>query len=211
MKAKVFTKPRYNGIEFDSNEEVEFYQWLEEAKEAKLISDFKFHPKTFTLAPAAVFHVRQQLPTKTKIVSRHLLQDCCYTPDFMFTATPDLQRVDHRLFSPDNTEYWIDVKGKFSIHNDEAKFSVIKKWMYQRYEIFINKVIPVEFFEKTFVPRQATRTKQTGKLRSCYVHCRKVYEVPRERRFMNLDIVPAPDVSPVIEQDLFQSKPSFNF
>jgi len=199
-------KHHYNGMEFDSYEEIEFFQWLEEAKSHGLISTFQFHPQPFELAPAAAVYVRKPLATKTKVVKRHLLQDCCYTADFMFEATPDLQRINHQLFSPDHREYWIDVKGVFSMYNDSAKFSLIQKWMWSTHGVFINKVVPVKFFENTFVPRHAVRTK-TGKLRACYVHCRKIHEVPAERNFPNLEIVPRP----AVPADLFQPKEGWNF
>jgi hypothetical protein len=209
-KTKEKKKLRYAGIEFDSPEEIEFYQWLEEAKDAGMIVNFRTHPEEFELIPPASFYIREQLPTKTKIIKRHLMQDCCYTPDFSFIATPDLQRIDHRLFSPDNREYWIDVKGKYSIYNDEAKFSIIQKLTWEKHGIFCNKVIPEKFFERTFVPRLATRTPVKKDLKSCYVHCRKIYEVPAERRFINPDIVPAPAVS-AVEQDLFQPSTGWKF
>jgi hypothetical protein len=208
---KVKIKPKYNGLEFDSPEEIEFYQWLEEAKEEGMIVNFRPHPENFELIPPASFYERVQLSTKTKIIKRSLMQDCCYVPDFVFTATPELQRVNHRLFSPNNLEYWIDVKGKHSIYNDEEKFSIIQKLLWLRHGIYSNKVVPVKFFERTFVPRRAALTPVKKDLKSCYVHCRKIYNVPRELRFVNPDIVPAPDISPAVEQDLFQPKPGWSF
>ena len=38
-------KIQHNSIIFDSQEEIDFYEWLLEAKELNILIDFEYHPK----------------------------------------------------------------------------------------------------------------------------------------------------------------------
>jgi hypothetical protein len=202
---KVTQKKQYkaDGILFDSYEEIHFYHWLQEARSAGMISAYSYHPRSFELAPPASVYVKKQLATKNKIVQKTLLQKVSYTPDFLLVATPMLQRVDHQLFSH-NQSYWIDVKGTFGPYNDDAKFSVIRKWVWDKYGIFINKVVPLKFFEKTWVPRRAARTK-TGKQSARYIHCKKIWDIPEAPQYPVPEVVPPPETK---QDDLFQPESS---
>ena len=64
--------------------------------------------------------------------------------------------------------YYIDVKGVYSQNADANRFSLVRKWIYQRHSIFINKVIPVNLFISTFCPEKVRYTK-LGKVRKPYL------------------------------------------
>ncbi len=164
------------GIPVDSYEEVQFFHWILEAKMIGLVECFKYHPRPFVLADPVT--VPEQIRLKTKIVDRrrHLLNDCCYTADFVFRATRLMNEIDHGLFAANGSDFWVDVKGTFGPHNDAAKFSVIRKWVYAKHGIFINKIVPVDFFEKTFAPYRL-RYKKNGEVRAAFLNCRTSNEL----------------------------------
>ena len=80
----------YDGINFDSNEELEFYHWCIESKKHDIISYFKYNEDTFLLSPKQTIIEKKILKTKTKLVDKHLFHEHVYSPDFILLA---LKRV----------------------------------------------------------------------------------------------------------------------
>ena len=131
----------------DSDEERQFYAWLLEADKVGLVTDIEYHPKTFELIPRATRKKIVQLKTKTKIVDQFLFHPHVYTPDFLFSwcgkGCP---------FIKANGLVWVDVKGGGSRFHDGKQFSINQKLTFEKYGIYINKVIPENLFKKTWVP-----------------------------------------------------------
>ena len=75
--AKSFKKPVYDGIQFDSNPEVDFYKLLNIAKEDGRIKDFVTHPEAFTLLDDYVDFRGKKIKGMT------------YSPDFSITLDND--------------------------------------------------------------------------------------------------------------------------
>ena len=195
-------KPQRDGKTFDSYEELEFWLWCKEAFNAGFISGVTFHPKTFTLAGPATVFVKKQLKTKTKIEEKTLLQAVTYTADFLINITPQMCKFDHRLFSTDRKTIWIDIKPTYSKFNDLAKFSIIRKWVWEAHGVFVNKVHVETFFEKTWVP-MAAANKRNGGRRAKYLHCRNVLQARQLTSYYPMpEMVPAPGKT----QDLFESQ-----
>lgn len=169
-KEKIRPVYEADGYHFDSREEMDFYFWLAECRSAGLVGAWSYHPRTFELSPKVTYTTTVTLKTKTVQKENHLLHPCVYTPDFSFmlTAPRSWLLTPHFHGQP---LAWVDVKGAFSIHNDDVKFSVVQKWLYQRYKVYINKIVPQKLFEVTFVPRRAAYTTR-GALRTCYTSCR---------------------------------------
>ena len=116
------------------------------------------------------------MKTKVKTVERHLLNDCRYTPDFLLLPGERWHLVGKALYGTGGG-FWIDVKGTFAgQYNDGVKFSLLQKWTYDKWRVYINKVIPVHFFEATFVPHRAL-TGRSGRPRVCYLSCRTLPEL----------------------------------
>ena len=159
-----------DGRNFDSREEIDFYYWLLEARSAGLIRAWSYQPHTFELAPKVTVKREIILKTKTKIEESHLLHPCVYTPDFALIPGDRFHLISP-YFHRNRESAWIDVKGTYSLHNDAVKFSLLQKWMFQKFGVYVNKIIPVTLFEKTFVPRRSAYNKN-GTLRSCYTNCR---------------------------------------
>ncbi len=197
-------KHPYDGKIFDSEEEKFFWIWCKEAYNHGFISGVTFHPETFILAEAAKVYVRKQLKTKAKIEEKSLLQEVTYTTDFLINITPKMCKFDHRLFTFDQSTVWIDIKPEYSVYNDEAKFSVIRKWMLAKHGIYINKILVNSFFEKTWVPLQVAR-KKNGGIRNAFLHCRNVFQTKQlPENYPLPEIVPAPEEAP----DLFDQTQS---
>ena len=144
-------KPEYNGITFDSPDEVELYHWAEEALDCKLITNFDYQRPTWQLSDPVIevipqFGKRGQ-PIKDK--TRTVLQGSTYTADFHFHGIVDFLPISE----------FLDVKPKFSVRNDTARlFSLHRKWLYQRYNVLVHSVVPFELFQKTWAPELARLT-----------------------------------------------------
>lgn len=48
------------------------------------------------------------------------------------------------------------------------------QWMYEKYKIFVNKVVPEKFFKRTWVPAAATVSPKKKTLRKKYAGFRRV-------------------------------------
>ena len=158
-----------DGIEFKSEEELEFYHWLVEAKEYGFIKSFAYEPKSYDLSSKECILVQKKLKTKTKLVEKHLFHPHEYTPDFIFEIGDRwklLEGKDKLINSPDGMV--IDVKGTFQKHDGSRSFSINQKWVYSRHRVYVNKLIPKKFFGLTWVPETCRFTKKTNKLRSAY-------------------------------------------
>lgn len=155
----------------DSDEERHFYAWLIEAERSGLVSNIEYHSGSFVLADRATIPVEKQLKTKTKIVEKFLLHPHRYTPDFVF--------VWHGLFNPFTTfqnTTWVDVKGTGSKYHDQKSFSINRKWVYEKFGIYINQVVPEKLFKKTFLPESCRLTKKTRKPVKKFIGCKTIYE-----------------------------------
>jgi hypothetical protein len=164
------SKPECDGIEFDSEEELEFYYWVKEALEFGFISKFDYNCVSYDLAPKQTYTVEKQLKTKVKIVEKHLFHNHIYTPDFIIY--PDkrwgLLGDTHKLLELNGHPIVIDVKGAFQNFDGNRSFSINQKWMYDKHGIYVNKVIPSKFFETTWLPKECRLTKKTKQVRKKY-------------------------------------------
>jgi len=139
----------------DSDEEREFYAWLLEAEYAGLITDIEYQPGSLSLSSRASIQIEKKLKTKTKMVEKFLLHRHEYTPDFVFEWTGPGQG---NPFVSGPIKTWVDVKGGFNAHGDPKQFSINQKWVYQKFGIFVNKVVPEKLFCKTWVPEDCRWT-----------------------------------------------------
>ncbi len=138
-----------------------------------LVSDIVYQPSSFMLSPRQSTKVIKQLKTKTKEIDRFLLHPHVYTADFKFVGSPDFDKIDHEMLSYDGY-YYVDVKGSFAggFRNSSAiTFPINRKWVYEKYGIFVNKVIPEKLFKKTFIPRDLAYGKM-GNLLKKWANCK---------------------------------------
>ena len=180
----------HNGLKMDSQEEIDFQNWIEEALQAGYLSNVAYHPVPFLITPKQTFTEEKQLKTKTKIVERTLLQPHTYQPDFIIDVTQKFLQAfpnhglkqkaltyvtaEKQVINITNLSYFIDVKGTFNQNDALRRFSIDQKLVYHLHGIFVNKVIPADFFRLTWVPvscafmsnrRELTRRKPFAKCR----------------------------------------------
>lgn len=171
-------KPAYAGIEFDSAEEIEFFQWLEEAREYGLVKEWVYHPEPILLSPPQFYPEEVRMKTKSKTVQRSLLKKHTYQADFMLTMDPFGEDREQRFLMEQfpmafrfSETCLIDVKGKvitkYRSPND-AIFSVNRKWMYAKYGLYVEKVVPEDLFKRTWLPEKAKYTAVKKEVKTKY-------------------------------------------
>jgi len=173
-------KPQLDGITFDSKEEVEFYMWCKEAKLQGFIREFLYQPEPFILSGKVTREVTKTVGKKTKQVERHLLHPHTYRPDFIIRASSQFHDFTHGLTdSCEPRMFYIDIKGAYEpVESKAALFSINQKWVYSKFGVYVNKVVPKHFFAKTFAP--AIHHKRTGQLLTKYSECKSVQDVTKE-------------------------------
>ena len=152
-----------DGHKFDSNEEYEFYLWLVEAKSVGLVHSFTHHPDSFVLSDKVAHN------------GKHLLRKHFYTADFKVKTTEDIGLRG----GVDDFTYFVDVKGGFNLYNNHREFSINQKWLFQKFNIFINKVEPTKWFHKHWCPKKALLTEKTKQIRKKYLHCKLLEDIPK--------------------------------
>ena len=151
----------YDGYEFDSDEEKEFYIWLLDAVLHGLVEpEWTYQPRTFILFDKETYPVERQMKTKVKTIERHLLHGHEYEPDFLIRFTPKMIELINSSDDPcefggfkmiqAGKDVWIDIKGT---HNrTKRSFSIDQKWVYNHFGIFVNEVVPKNLFKATWCP-----------------------------------------------------------
>lgn len=163
--------------DFDSQEEYHFYHWLMEAEKKELVSDILYQPYKLELSPRFSVEYKKQLKTKTKICDKFLFHPHSYTPDFCFN--PFYGWLDQYFI---NTAYlgkitvWVDVKGTFNRFGDSKQFSINQKWVYDKYEIYIEKIVPEKLFKETWVPEIARLSPKRKQPVKKYIGCKTIDE-----------------------------------
>lgn len=178
--------------DFDSKEELWIFWYLKELQDKKYVVSFQYHPKPFLLFEPAEYKWDKHGKRSIKKMSFQLLQQCTYQADFriiwsdlafryFFVRLHDQIDVRNYPFignASERGQYWfsvIDVKGTYSVHDSFHKFSMSQKWVYQRYGIYVQKIIPVPdskgkpasaLFLKTFIPVRFRLTDKTGENRT---------------------------------------------
>ena len=158
---------------YDSPEEAYVSWYLDELVEADYVLDYQAQPKSFTLSPKRTFKWTEKLKTKEKDRVSTLLQEHVYTADFsvkwgdtggVFIKNVNNTRLDRDapfLSGPSGVSI-IEVKPSFDRNNMTRLFIINQKWMYDKYGIYVHKVIPQKLFEATFTPKKYLLT-DTGK------------------------------------------------
>ena len=139
-----------NRTDFASDEEWWVYNWLIEAQEYNLLGEITYQPGPFVLSERAGMTIQKQLKTKTKTVDKFLFHPHVYTPDFSFFLKSGVLEKYFKL--PQRDCVVVDVKGAFNPYGDPKQFSINCKWMWAKYEVFVEKIIPEKLFKKTWVP-----------------------------------------------------------
>ena len=171
-KAKIIE----DGIPFDSTEELHFYYWLKEAEENGFIREWTHQAEKFDLIPRQSMNV---ITESGKTKDKFLFHPVSYTPDFIFVLTDKLKQ----LLSEKQIYFYVDVKGEYEpTHSKDQVFSIIRKLMYYSKGVYVHKIIPREWFKKTWVPEKAAYMSNRRILtrRKPYINCKLLKEITSE-------------------------------
>jgi len=170
MKSKYNNTGPWFGMtreQFDSDEELEFWCWLKEAESRGIISEIEFHPYTFKLSDRVTIKFDKYLKTKVKTVDKFILHPHEYTPDFSFVIEhhkiSDLNYLVENWHFGDGKMMVVDVKGGFSQNGDGKQFSINQKWVWSKYGVYVQKIVPFKLFRKSFGPDICRFTPKTLK------------------------------------------------
>lgn len=166
-------------LEVDSQEELEFILWLNEAVKLGIVGDFEYQPKSIQLSPSVKYH--DSRTGKMKV----LFREHVYTADFVLyidpKASPNLVhelKKDDPLKKKDKFEaYYIDIKGSFMSNGSERSFPINQKWVYEKYGIYIHKLVPKDFFMQFGIVEELKWTAKTRKPSKKYAGYPTVNEV----------------------------------
>ena len=167
-------------LEVDSIEEVEFLKWLCHANELGIIIDFVYQPESIILSKSETY-----LTTKNKI--RTLFREHCYTPDFLIffdkvkypNLADEFKKYDETKSNVDKNSfgYYIDIKGSFNRNDGGRSFSINQKWVYSKYNIYVHKIIPKQFFKEFGILEEFKYTEKTKKLSKKYLGYQTIEEI----------------------------------
>ena len=143
----------------DSMEEVEFAQWLFEAHSLGIVVDFTYQPESFPLT-GKVDYV-PMFPAGKKKKPKSLFRDHVYTADFRVVLSSKYLEAasagftimeDGPMDKDGNYTVWVDTKGTFMSHGSDRSFSINQKLVWLKYNVYVQKIVPKEFFRKLGVP-----------------------------------------------------------
>ena len=168
---------------FDSTEELHVLWYLNELKENGIVDSIIYHPTTYLLSEKVTvpsFSIGKRIEKEWQ---RFVFHSHEYTPDFLIKWTNNGLKIMCELdryykyhsggyFELNNTKEEgicsiIDVKGVFVGKNNKAAvtFPLNQKWMFQRYGIIIQKIIPGTLFDQTFYPKRYMMNDDGRKMR----------------------------------------------
>ncbi len=182
--------------EFDSDEERYTWWYLKELEDYNWIHNLVYHPEPFTLFEAVYLKNFERVKKRAGIIPTvtdfTFLREKKYTPDFKWEWDPAAvgvfcKRYDDNYINRDCFFFckeidgklvtYIDVKGAAPATTHQGMsaaivFPIVQKWLYQIYDIYVQKAIPVVrvkdksrvkysgLFVDTFVPKRYKLTDQ---------------------------------------------------
>ena len=155
----------------DSNEELQFFHWIDEARKFGIVLDYEYQPESFKLIEKTTYIPVFQQDQKKKPKEKHLLAEHVYTADFKLTLNKEYGSILSKAFKiseknlneDGNIVVYIDVKGGFLSNGSGRSFSINQKLVYMKYGIYVNKVFPKDFFEICGCPIRLFTTAKTNK------------------------------------------------
>ena len=176
---------------FDSAEEMYFDAWLKE-----LGVEYQYKPEPFVLCDPVKLRIQKQ----RSIGEVHLLHSLTYQADFRISAPfppciatilfsmdicidPLTEPPKNALFLSNGKEVFCDTKGvnfMGSSRSSDVRFPVVSKMVYDKFNVYVNSVIPDKLFEKTFAPEiyfwTTGNKERTKKINGEFVGFGKLYK-----------------------------------
>lgn len=88
---------------------------------------------------------------------------------FCPSAQPELakeMKTPYVQLSCAQTSAYVDTKGAFNMNR--RSFATDRKWVWDKYGVYVAEVVPVRFFAKFGVPRKSFCSKKTKKARKAF-------------------------------------------
>jgi hypothetical protein len=164
-----------------SDEEIYFKDWLDEAIKEELVEMYTFQPNPFKLS----YEISFPEMNGKKQVKNLLLNDHEYRADFTIYWGLKAFKIDLVKYIGDNDKEGIfqcqlhnerpisvvDVKGAFGLNKNDQRFPLNQKWVYSKYRIYVQKIVPFGsramkkcLFNLTWTPKSyAFRPRKDGK------------------------------------------------
>lgn len=183
---------------YDSPEEAYVSWYLDELVEGGYVRFVQHQPPSRMLSPQYRIAWEKKLKTKNKPMESTLLQPHVYTADFRVDWNMNAQGLFFKsTFFADQNEKWlmfsnadhapleyysfIEVKPLFDQNNMTRLFTINQKWMYDKYGIYVQKIIPQKLFENTFTPKKYLLTDRGKQKRKINFATRTLEEYVRSR------------------------------
>lgn len=169
---------KYKNISLDSTEELQFIYWLDEGIDAGLIKSYKYQPTVFNLFENVI--AKNANDNDIIFIKEHI-----YTPDFSIVFTKSFLELynknkwykSFKNIKNINDEIIVDVKGTFSRNGGDRVFSINQKWVYQKYNVYIHKIIPFNLFKNTWCPKLAKMTPKKGLIVKKYSQLKEITDI----------------------------------
>ena len=176
---------------YESPEEAYVSWYLDELVGGGYVKEYEHQPHSWPLSHNKKYKWIKQLKTKEKYMASTLLQQHVYTPDFeviWHKEEPGIKSIFYKELpcvgvskkNPfwarestllyDYTRFVVstwEVKPLFDRNNMTRLFTINQKWVYDKYGVYVQKIIPQKLFKDTFTPARYLLTdsgKQKRKL-----------------------------------------------
>lgn len=177
------SKIKFGDIEVDSQEEWQWFHWLEEAKALGIVISYEYQPEPFVITDKFTYIPQYNNP---KNKTKSLLRAHIYTADFKMLFNADFGEqlantftiAEHNI-KPDGIEVWLDIKGSWNRYGGDRLMSIHQKLVYDKYQIFIEKLVPRTAFITLGLPKACryTPTGRTSKIYTSYNFIDKVFNL----------------------------------
>lgn len=167
----------YEGIYYESGCELACIYWLINLRKKGYVSVIRRCP-SFLLCDAVVNNYAEQLKRGSKSVQQTITKGHTYTPDYVAVFTE--KALGKFVWNIDSNTRWsrnlmvghkdeggyvvyIEVKPDYDRNNTTGKAVNDMKWVFQKYELFINLFKPDHRFDLTFCPEEYIYTQRGDK------------------------------------------------
>lgn len=181
-KITIFDRIKNKTVELDSKEEWQFYEWVLKAVELGIIISYEYQPASFPLTEKQTY---VPLFDNPKNKEKHLFREHVYTADFKITIKKEFGQKLAKAFKimkeceldSGDFEIYVDTKGDFMIGGTDRAFSINQKLVWEKYKIYINKIVSKLFLQKFGCPEACKYTPKTKKPCAMFFNCAGLEEV----------------------------------
>lgn len=151
---------------FDSNEELYFSWYLEDLLAKRYIVSCEKIEEPIEISKGLYKeYVKPMKKVSDKILTQTILKPSVYTPDFAITWTEkalgifvqrlsDEDKITCPFICDDSLESIVEIKGGFDRGNMTRLVINNIKFIYDKYEVYINMIKIPDLFKKTFTPNR---------------------------------------------------------